>query len=204
MKSRFWSNALIALMSFIIITPVFAQKQTAEMIIHSASKKLVAIEKQERATFKTNPQRMYHRVQNLLRPITDVSAVARGVMGSYYKIANNQQRKQFKQVFEKSLVKIYSDSLMQTTIKDIKPKSSRASKNPRKRSVGMILTTLDNKAHQINYSLLVNKQKQWKIRNIVVDGVNFGLTYRNQFKSEMARRGNNIDQVIANWAKVVK
>jgi phospholipid transport system substrate-binding protein len=39
------------------------------------------------------------------------------------------------------------------------------------------------------------------VRNIVVDGVNFGLTYRNQFQSEMQQSGNNLDHVIANWTK---
>jgi phospholipid transport system substrate-binding protein len=184
------------------MSATIAQGQTPEAIIQTASNRLMVIEKQERATFKNNPQRMYNRVQALLRPITDIASVARGVMGSYYKTATAQQRKRFVQNFEKSLVKIYSDSLMKVIIKDIKPMPVRASKSSRKRSVGMRLSTQDGKVHQVVYSLILSKQNQWKIRNIIVDGVNFGLTYRNQFKSEMTRSGN-LDQVIANWAKTV-
>jgi phospholipid transport system substrate-binding protein len=41
----------------------------------------------------------------------------------------------------------------------------------------------------------------WRVRNVIVDGVNLGLTYRNQFASAMQSgdaRGD-IDAVIDEW-----
>ena len=40
----------------------------------------------------------------------------------------------------------------------------------------------------------------WQVRNIIVDGINMGLTYRNQFDSMMITNNNDMDAVIANWA----
>ncbi len=68
----------------------------------------------------------------------------------------------------------------------------------------MIVSTAGGDRFQVNYSMVRNAQNKWLIRNVILDGVNLGLTYRNQFKSEMNRSSNNLDHVIANWSKVAK
>ena len=195
-------NTLIVLLIFSISSFVTAYAASPEAIIETAANKLLVTINQETATFNANPQRMYNKVTQQLRPIADVAAIARGVMGSYYKTANANQRARFVAAFEKSLVKIYSDSLMEVKVKSFNVKAPR-SVNPNSRKISIPVTVLshDGSRHQVSYSLIRNKQNAWKIRNIVADGVNFGLTYRNQFKSEMRRQGNNIDKVIANWAR---
>ena len=47
--------------------------------------------------------------------------------------------------------------------------------------------------------MYLNKQGQWKLINIVINGVNLGLTFRNQFYSLMEKEGNNLDVVIERW-----
>ena len=44
-----------------------------------------------------------------------------------------------------------------------------------------------------------NKEGEWKIINIVVNGVNLGLTFRNQFYSLSIKRNADIDLVIEEW-----
>ncbi len=197
-------NTLIALFIFSMSSFVTAYATSPEAIIQTAANKLLVTINQETATFDVNPQRMYHKITQQLRPIADVAAIARGVMGSYYKTANANQRARFVTAFEKSLVKIYTDSLMKVKVKSFDVKvTSATSPNSRKISIPVTVTSHNGSRHQVSYSLIRNKQNIWKIRNIVADGVNFGLTYRNQFKSEMRRSGNQMDQVIANWATAV-
>ena len=43
--------------------------------------------------------------------------------------------------------------------------------------------------------MYLNKQGQWKLINIVINGVNLGLTFRNQFYSLMEKEGNNLEEV---------
>jgi len=45
----------------------------------------------------------------------------------------------------------------------------------------------------------------WRVRNIIVIGINMGITYRNQFKSAMQdpQYDGDLDQVIESWAGVV-
>lgn len=197
-------NFLITLLIFSISSFVTVYAANPETIIQTAANRLLVSINQEAAGFAANPQRMYNKVTQQLRPIADVAAISRGVMGSYYKTSNANQRARFVTAFEKSLVKIYTDALMEAKVKSFtlrKPKP--VNPNSRKRSIPVTVISYDGSRHQVSYSLIRNKQNVWKIRNIVADGVNFGLTYRNQFKSEMRRFGNNIDKVIANWGNAV-
>jgi len=197
-----WASCLLVVMGFLIAPVVSADAGDPEAIIAAESKKLMGILTKEGATFSRNPQPLYTQVTHHLLGVADLPAIAKGVMGSYYKTATADQQQRFSVVFEKSMVKIYSDSLMRaepTSITLIP--ATKAATSPRKRKVSVNIAAKDGSVYQVSYSMLLNKQDKWVVRNIVVDGVNFGLTYRNQFKSEMQQSGNNIDHVIANWTK---
>jgi len=204
MKTWIWTHLLIVLISFGFVSLASAAQQGPDEIIDIASQQLLVSLNQETTRYNTNPQRLYTKILNQLRPITDVNSIAKGIMGSYYNAASATQRTRFSAAFEKSLVKIYADSLMQIGVKEFKLKpAAELMPNARRRSVNVKVITHKGDNFIVSYSMLRNKQNQWFIRNIVVDGVNFGLTYRNQFKSEMNRRGNNMDDLIAHWAQIV-
>lgn len=41
--------------------------------------------------------------------------------------------------------------------------------------------------------------KQWMLSNVVINNINFGLTFRKQFGVMMQQNGNDIDRAIAAW-----
>lgn len=205
MKKLILSNLLLVLMSFWFVSVATALETNPENIIASSSKKLLVVLNQEQGSFKSNPQRLYSRVTNLMRPISDFPAISKGVMGTFYKTASAEQKKRFTTVFEHSLVRIFSNSLMKSKTNAIKliPAKGVNPASP-KRKVSVIVSTVNGDAFRVNYSMVRNSQNRWLIRNVILDGINLGLTYRNQFKSEMNRSGNNLNHVIANWGKIAK
>ena len=50
------------------------------------------------------------------------------------------------------------------------------------------------------YSMALNRDGAWKITNVVINGINLGKTFRNQFAQRAEKYDGNIDQVIANWS----
>ncbi len=209
MKSWSLKSLLIVLigLSFTIFMPIAnALEKGPDAIIETASKTLLNTLNQESVHYASNPQRLYTKIRNQMRPITDIAAIAKGIMGKkYYATATDAQKARFKAAFEQSLVKVYADSLMKIGVKrfEVKP-SAPLTANARKRKVVVKVLTNKGDSFLVSYSLLRNPQKQWFIRNIVVDGVNFGLTYRNQFNNEMISRGNNMDDLIAHWNQIVE
>jgi phospholipid transport system substrate-binding protein len=47
--------------------------------------------------------------------------------------------------------------------------------------------------------MYLDKNNEWKIINIVVNGINLGLTFRSQFYSLMEKNNNDISTVIDKW-----
>ena len=64
--------------------------------------------------------------------------------------------------------------------------------------------TIDALAYACKYahppkSMQKNKSGDWLIINIIVNGVNLGLTFRNQFQALAKEHNENIDETIKHW-----
>ena len=60
--------------------------------------------------------------------------------------------------------------------------------------------TLDtgSSKYPISYKLRMNEDG-WKIINIIINGVNLGLTFRNQFQSLATFHNDDIEEILNNW-----
>jgi phospholipid transport system substrate-binding protein len=48
-----------------------------------------------------------------------------------------------------------------------------------------------------------NREGEWKLINVVLNGINLGKTFRSQFMQAMKKQGD-LNQVIAEWAEADK
>ena len=53
--------------------------------------------------------------------------------------------------------------------------------------------------YPITYKVRKDKNGNWLIINIIVNGVNLGLTFRNQFQALAKEHDENIDEIIKHW-----
>ena len=53
----------------------------------------------------------------------------------------------------------------------------------------------------ISYTMAQNQSGQWKLINVVLNGVNLGKTFRGQFAQAVQNNQGNIAEVIDNWGK---
>ena len=47
---------------------------------------------------------------------------------------------------------------------------------------------------------MYKRQGEWKVRNVIVNGINIGKLFRDQFSDAMQRNGNDLDKTIDGWA----
>jgi phospholipid transport system substrate-binding protein len=57
----------------------------------------------------------------------------------------------------------------------------------------------DGTIYPVAYSMFLDDARQWRVQNVIVNGINLGLTFRSQFASSMDQK-QNIDQVIDGWS----
>ena len=160
---------------------------------------IILILQTKNALFEEDTELFIQEIGNAFSPIVDFQRIARNVMGKHYKVSTSAQRDRFSEAFRASLLNTYSKTLIE--FKDEKiivlpPKNK--SRSPNKVKVDIEIIT-SSKSYPGVYSMYLDKNNEWKIINIVVNGINLGLTFRSQFYSLMEKNNNDISVVIDKW-----
>jgi len=131
--------------------------------------------------------------------MVDFRRVGASVMGKkYYIAATKDQRVRFISVFKTSLLDTYSSTLAQWGDQTIKTDFSEKVIFKKTEDVNQSLITSNN-IYPITYKVRNDGKGNWLIINIIVNGVNLGLTFRNQFQALALEHNENIDEIINHW-----
>jgi phospholipid transport system substrate-binding protein len=192
---------LLALVLILSATSASAQIREAEALVEQTTAELLLLIEEAKAYADDEPERFYVEVEALLNPVIDFPRFARSVMAAYYKRATPEQRDRFAEGFKWSLVRTYALAL--TEFNDggvnIIP-SDRPPKRPDRASVKQEIRS-EGDVYPVIYSMAQNKEGEWRVMNIIINGINMGLTYRNQFASAVKdpAYGGDMDQAIDGW-----
>ena len=181
--------------SFVITAESISAHEHAERTHNN----IILILQTKNALFEEDSELFIQEISNAFSPIVDFQRIARNVMGKHYKVSTSAQRDRFSEAFRASLLNTYSKTLIE--FKDEKiivlpPKNK--SRSPNKVKVDIEIIT-SSKSYPGVYSMYLDKNNEWKIINIVVNGINLGLTFRSQFYSLMEKNNNDISVVIDKW-----
>ena len=191
------SFSLLFFSSLLFFNQAFAESSSE--YVEKIHEDIVLVLRAKQGIYEENPEEFIKAISLALQPLVDFKRISRNVMGKYYKDANKQQIEKFNRVFKASLLETYSKTLAEFKDEEILV-SSNVKKSPKgnREKVSLQIVT-STKIYPAIYDMYLNKQGQWKLINIVINGVNLGLTFRNQFYSLMEKEGNNVDLVIKKW-----
>ena len=197
MRPLFSSFSLLFFSSLFFFNQVFAESSSE--YVEKIHDDIVLVVREKQGIYEENPEEFIKAISFALQPLVDFKRISRNVMGRYYKDANKEQIEKFNKVFKASLLETYSKTLAEFKDEEILV-SSQVKKSPKgnREKVSLQIVT-STKIYPAVYDMYRNKQGQWKLINIVINGVNLGLTFRNQFYSLMEKEGNNLDVVIEKW-----
>ncbi|WP_114418528.1 MlaC/ttg2D family ABC transporter substrate-binding protein [Marinospirillum perlucidum] len=154
-----------------------------------------------RDTYATDPEAFYQRLAASLEPYVDFRYISARVMGGrYFRAASPQQRSDFARVFQKTLVETFGQGLMNFDYQEFdlvyRPTPDR---HENQDTVELEVVAEDGTRYPLVFTLR-NKDDQWQIINLIVNGINLGLTFNSQFDQAMRDQQRDFDQVIANWS----
>ena len=197
MRPLFSSFSLLFFSSLFFFNQVFAESSSE--YVEKIHEDIVLVVRAKQGIYEENPEEFIKAISFALQPLVDFKRISRNVMGRYYKDANKEQIEKFNKVFKASLLETYSKTLAEFKDEEILV-SSEVKKSPKgnKEKVSLQIVT-STKVYPAVYDMYLNKEGQWKLINIVINGVNLGLTFRNQFYSLMEKEENNLDVVIERW-----
>ena len=191
------SFSLLFFSSLLFFNQAFAESSSE--YVEKIHEDIVFVVRAKQGIYEENPEEFIKAISLALQPLVDFKRISRNVMGRHYKNANKEQIEKFNRVFKASLLDTYSKTLAEFKDEEILV-SSNVKKSPKgnREKVSLQIVT-STKIYPAVYDMYRNKQGQWKLINIVINGVNLGLTFRNQFYSLMEKEGNNLDVVIEKW-----
>lgn len=140
------------------------------------------------------------KIKEIFEPMIDFRRVAASVMGKkYYLMASKTQRAEFVLIFKESLLDNYASTLAQWGDSSITTVFPEEMKSDFEKNIE-VKQILDTGTSQYPVSYKVRKNKDgWKIVNIIINGVNLGLTLRNQFQALAISYDEDIEIAIKNW-----
>jgi len=168
-------------------------------LIDIKSQEMVIVLKTENELFITNPEMFKDKIKVIFEPLIDFNRVSASVMGKkYYLSATKEERAQFIEVFKISLLDTYAETLAQWGDAEIVTDFSYNERKNQIVSVKQNLLTTNN-IYPIIYKLREYKNGTYKIVNIVINGINLGKTFHNQFQALAIEKNENISSIIAEW-----
>ena len=176
------------------------------VIINQAADSLIVVITQGKTYFDKDPERFYQEVQKILDPTIDFDTFSRGVMAVYYKRATPPQREKFEATFKAGLIRTYGKALLDFgDEKIVVLPADRPPTQPDRDSVKMEVHSKEGKIYPVIYSMRLDDDGTWRMYNIIINGINIGLTYRNQFGAAMKapENHNNLDEVINSWGETI-
>lgn len=177
-----WISLIIAFTSPAIAaqSPDVVVKETSDGVIHRIES--------ERSVLEANPEQVYDLVNELVIPHFDFISMSKWVLGNNWKNANEEQRDKFVEQFKTLLVRTYARALLEYSGQDVKyyPVEQKPDSN-----LAVVRTELTNsgaKPFPVAYRMH-QKNEEWKVVDVAVDGVSLVSTYRGSFASQIKKEG---------------
>lgn len=216
-------TALLSMLAFAVSMNVAAQpdaaldttKPGARSLVADTTERVMAVVTAAEEYAEEDPERYYGEIQTILDPLIDYRGFARNVMGPYasskrYRSLDEAGREQlraqldtFTEAMQQSLIRTYSKGLLAFGKARIElgmdepeaPSDDRA-------SVKQLIYAESPQPYVVLYQMGRDKAGDWKLRNVIIESVNLGEIYRDQFLASARDFDGDLNEVISNWTVV--
>lgn len=201
---RLSRRALLACTLALGVFQVNAEEISAEAAVDGYVRGLLEAMETIKPLYETDRAAYFGKVGEELAEFVDFREVARGVMAKYGTGPNGaspEQLQRFSEVFQASLIDFYGSALATYGGVDyeILPQTEPPAEPESSTNVRMSIKADDGSRIEIQYTMFLNADRVWKLKNLYVEGVNLRRQYYAQFDSLMMSNNYDIDKVIANW-----
>jgi len=179
-----------------------APAMSAEAAVDTYITKLLAQMEAIKPLYPSDRAAYFVAVEEALTAFVDFREVARGVMAKYGETATPEQLQRFADVVRASLGDFFGSALASYggAAFEIVPMTTPPSDPENATNVRMTVKADDGSRFEIQYTMFLNAERVWKLKNLYIEGVNLRRQYYSQFDSMMMSNGNDIDKVIDTWS----
>lgn len=194
--------ALLLLGMWCVASTVQAQQSPQQLIEDNVAALMQKLEGRK-DYYAQHEEALESLVDASLDDVADFHYIAASVMGRYFRVATPEQRSRFVDVFRETLIDTYAQGLVTFDYRDIRVLEGNDERRyENQASVEMEVVSTNGEVYPVEYTLH-RRDGEWRVINVIVNGINLGLTFRNQFDQAMRDHNRDIDAVIDGWAPQV-
>lgn len=195
-----WVLAVTTMIALLASLQTQAQSQTPEEMIRDNIESLMADIEGRKEYYANNLDELEALVDSNLDQVADFRYIGASVMGNYFRNATPEQRRRFADVFRQTLIDTYTRGLVTFDYQELRVLDNQQSQRYEDQaSVAMEVVADDGDVYPVSYSLR-RSDGEWRVVNVIVNGINLGLTFRNQFDQAMRDNNRDYDAVIDGWS----
>jgi phospholipid transport system substrate-binding protein len=157
-----------------------------------------ALEKEPRAA-RQNANKVRPLLDQLLAPHFDSECAARLVLGMHWRTASPDQRQQFAAALYQRLLRTYADAVTDWTPDRFKLLPVLADPAALRVTVHTLITNSHGEVVPVDFRMHLIED-DWKIFDVVVDGVSYVRNYHDDTDAEVTQRG--LDATIARLQRI--
>ena len=170
-----------------------------EQIVEETSTNILNTINDENERLRENPTLINQLINDTVIPIIDLDSMGKLILGKYWKKASAEQRTSFVDEFKDMLIRTYAKSLVDYGHAKVNVLPARDKKEGKYYTVQSELDVGSGKAPlQVAYIFRKNKQTEWKVFDLAVDGLSLVKNFRTSFNQEI--RETSLDALIARLA----
>ena len=172
---------------------------SAHELVQDTTTRLLADLAANKEKYKQDPTDFYAALNNIVGPVVDAEGISKSIMTvKYSRKATPAQMQTFQENFKKGLFQFYGNALLEYNNQGITVDPAKDESGDRT-SVAMTVKGSSGSVYPVSYTL-EKINGEWKVRNVIINGINIGKLFRDQFADAMQRNGNDLDKTINNWA----
>ena len=207
--NRWIAGAVLAL------APLVSSAQpgmSAYDVVQQTTDRVMAVVQEANNYADDDPERYFNELQVVLDDVVDFAYFSRSVMGPYATRARYQsltaegkqelrdQVERFTEVMRIGLVRTYGKGLLAFGGSRVEIKRPDMPEEEGDRGeVTQLIYSDAPEPYIIEYQMRRDKKGKWRLRNLIVETVNLGVIYRNQFQAAARDAEGDLNVVIDNW-----
>ncbi|MGY2376986.1 MlaC/ttg2D family ABC transporter substrate-binding protein [Pseudomonas sp. SDO524_S393] len=172
---------------------------SAHDLVQDTTNKMLSDLTANKEQYKQDPSKFYDALNTIVGPVVDAEGISRSIMTvKYSRKATPEQMQRFQENFKRGLFQFYGNALLEYNNQGITVDPAKDESGDRT-SVGMTVKGNNGAVYPVQYTL-EKVNGEWKLRNVIINGINIGKLFRDQFADAMQRNGNDLDKTINGWA----
>jgi phospholipid transport system substrate-binding protein len=170
-----------------------AAQQAPDEFVREAAELLDEAVSARKEELAADRQALYKVIDEILLPRFDQRYAAQLVLGRHWRTASEDQRTQFIEAFYRSLLRQYSDGLLEFDLGQLEFRPYRGDPTNDRTVVRTVVTLDDGTEAPVDYGL-IKRDSGWKVFDVTIEGISYIRNFRAEFNSEI--RATSVEAVI--------